>query len=714
MKRGAERQLTKDAFDDGDDDDDIEEIQDPGQGFQKADDAALAKRQVRALPKRALAGTPTKTPSLNGLTPTQALSGEDREAAPPPKFGGFVGFGMETPTPNPFTFAAQSPTAPVPAFGSPGIGTGTKPSQPPSSLGMAVQPVAPGAVELYPSGSGVSPPKPATPASTEESNVIALKYYKSLRGLNASFLLAISTAVDKDPFFDVASLVESYKNLRTTIQSEFDGSPQPSQSSNPPSNSSSTFGEKPLASEKPAAPQFSMPKPPSGPFAGLAGSGEGSSQSRSTSESGTKTAGFSFPAFTPPSSSAPTQLPFGFAPKSSEPSVTSLSPSTPSPPKPVFALGISQLDDSSVPKSTSGFSFATPPTTTTKSIFGSISRETESSSATTPAPLLQPASMTSVFGSSGVPNFFVGSKTTSAFGTSDSTSKPTSVFGTSIFGSNSAGESSRPSPFFVSTSDDKDTSKSSASVFGSTTTTSSTPTGSIFGSSDKPFAFGSASPPKPSAFGFGKPSGSIGNPVGFGFGAPSTKVGDSTSASESSAPPTGFSFGAPPAKPAESMFSPPPTEKSAESTPQPDAEGNENGGEVESAKLLPTSTHDEEGEGEEDEETTHVVKCKVYRLFKTGDKNEWKDLGVGMFRLKKHKETNIRRVLMRNSSTGRILINFRIYATFKPTLAKTLISFVGYENNTLTSFRIRVKTEEQASELKHALDRQVAAVQTAE
>jgi len=288
------------------------------------------------------------------------------------------------------------------------------------------------------------------------------------------------------------------------------------------------------------------------------------------------------------------------------------------------------------------------------------------------------------------------------------------VFGTSVFGSNSVGESSKPSPFFISTPDDKDTSKSSTSVFGSTTTTSSTPSGSIFGSSDKPVAFGSASPPKPSAFGFGKPGGSIGNPVGFGFGGPSTNAGDSTSASGSSAPSTGFSFGAPPAKPAESIFSPPPTEKSAESTPQPDAEGNENDGEVESAKLLPTSTHDEEGEGEEDEETIHVVKCKVYRLFKTGDKNEWKDLGVGMFRLKKHKETNIRRILMRNSNTGRILINFRVYTTFKPTLAKTLISFVGYENNTLTSFRIRVKTEEQASELKHALEREAAAVQTAE
>jgi hypothetical protein len=38
----------------------------------------LTSSRVRALPKRALAGTPTKAPSLNGLTSAQAPSGEDR------------------------------------------------------------------------------------------------------------------------------------------------------------------------------------------------------------------------------------------------------------------------------------------------------------------------------------------------------------------------------------------------------------------------------------------------------------------------------------------------------------------------------------------------------------------------------------------------------------------------------------------------------------
>ncbi|RPD56010.1 hypothetical protein L227DRAFT_579227 [Lentinus tigrinus ALCF2SS1-6] len=35
---------------------------------------------------------------------------------------------------------------------------------------------------------------------------------------------------------------------------------------------------------------------------------------------------------------------------------------------------------------------------------------------------------------------------------------------------------------------------------------------------------------------------------------------------------------------------------------------------------------------------------------------QWGDVGVGMLRLKKHKETGARRMLLRNSSTGKITI----------------------------------------------------------
>lgn len=44
------------------------------------------------------------------------------------------------------------------------------------------------------------------------------------------------------------------------------------------------------------------------------------------------------------------------------------------------------------------------------------------------------------------------------------------------------------------------------------------------------------------------------------------------------------------------------------------------------------------------------------------------------------------------------------------TLMKTMVSFVGHDEGAPASFRIRVKTPEQAQELKNALDREVAAV----
>ncbi|KAF8444605.1 hypothetical protein L210DRAFT_3758587 [Boletus edulis BED1] len=654
MKRGAERQITKD----GTDDDDIEEIQDP-QGFQKADETTLARRQIRALPKRTL--TASKPPALNGLPPGPAPDVLDKvEAAPQPKFVGFVGFGAGTSVSNStFTFATQPLAVSAPSPAQP------TPAAVPSFFG------APKPASM---DSDAFSPKPATSTAAGETNPVAFKYFKSLRGLNASFLSAISSAVEKDPFCDVVNLVESYKNLRTTIQSEFDKSSQPSTTRDSVATSlAPIFGVKPPPEKTTSL--FSMPKP-------SVGSSEAFPKLPSTIESGTKTGGFTFPSFVPPSSSAPTQLPFGITVKSSEPSS-----SAPGPEPPKSAASSTPASTSSLP-STPGFTFATPSaveSTAPKLVPGSSGQETEGLSASSSP---RPTSTTPSFGSGSVPNFFATSKPTNTFGLSDPAPKPTSVFGNFVSGS-------------------------SGTVFGNATATSSSTSASIFRpSSDKPVSvFGSASPPKTGAFTFGKPAGSIGNPVGFGFGGSSPSTGDSAMPGSSS---SGFTFGVPSTKPTESLFSPPTTDKSSESTPQPEAEGIEEGGEEDAVRLLPSHIHDEEGEGEEDEETTHLVRCKVYRLFKSEDKNEWKDVGVGMFRLKKHKETNVRRALLRNSNTGRILINFRINKSLKPTLAKNAVSFVGYDDGTPTSFSIRVKTEEQAKDLKQALEREIATVQAAE
>jgi len=113
--------------------------------------------------------------------------------------------------------------------------------------------------------------------------------------------------------------------------------------------------------------------------------------------------------------------------------------------------------------------------------------------------------------------------------------------------------------------------------------------------------------------------------------------------------------------------------------------------------------HDQEGEGEEDEETTYSVKTKVYSLNK--EEGAWKELGVGLLKVKKHKETGARRLLLRNSSTGKITVNFRIHTAMKPSVTKQVVSLMGHDDRgNGVPYRLRVKTEQTAHELKDVLD----------
>lgn len=104
----------------------------------------------------------------------------------------------------------------------------------------------------------------------------------------------------------------------------------------------------------------------------------------------------------------------------------------------------------------------------------------------------------------------------------------------------------------------------------------------------------------------------------------------------------------------------------------------------------------------------------------------------GMLRLKKHKEKNKRRILLRNSSTGRIIlvssINFyrsrrhdrmcplplaRLQNTYirkdlMPKQEKQVVSFLGLDEQALpASYKIKVSNEASASELKGALEREM-------
>ncbi|KAF7793882.1 hypothetical protein EIP86_005004 [Pleurotus ostreatoroseus] len=236
--------------------------------------------------------------------------------------------------------------------------------------------------------------------------------------------------------------------------------------------------------------------------------------------------------------------------------------------------------------------------------------------------------------------------------------------------------------------------------------------GSVFGSGSGGSVFGSGLGTGGSVFG------SSASPA-FTFGAPaaSSSLGSGLGSSAS----TPFSFLPTPAPFSSSTAASVPSASadasSAEGTPAPAED-------VANAPVLERgSVHDLAGEGEEDEDTAHEVRSKVYRLVRpdadagegsgeggSGSGNGgamWRDLGVGLLKVKVHRESGARRVLLRNSSTGKVTLNFNIYKTMAPSVSKNTISFVGHEEGEAVSYRLRVKTNDLAEELKKALDREI-------
>jgi nucleoporin NUP2 len=115
--------------------------------------------------------------------------------------------------------------------------------------------------------------------------------------------------------------------------------------------------------------------------------------------------------------------------------------------------------------------------------------------------------------------------------------------------------------------------------------------------------------------------------------------------------------------------------------------------------------------------TTHAVKskCHIFGEKKSEDGktvNAWIELGVGILRLKKQKESEARRILMRNSSSGRIILNFSLFEGFSTKLQpKGVLTFIGHDNEgNAKSYRVRVATETKAKELQEAIDQEVNAL----
>ncbi|OCH91445.1 hypothetical protein OBBRIDRAFT_886965 [Obba rivulosa] len=727
MKRGAEKQMTKD-------DDPEEEFEDVGQGFKKADETVLASRQIKGLPKRALAGSGSVAPPA---APASAGS------STVPKFTGFAGFGSTSGNSSPFTFAGSAaPKAPVPTtsassgfgFGTSSAGTAsattTSTSTPtPAPLSSRTFGPAPDASSSMP----VQSTPPVGSSSGDNTLTAEIEYYKALRGLNNSIVSAVSKAVESDPFTDVAELLERYKSFRLTAKAEYDEKLrkiQAGSSIGPPTASSASISAKPPPT---------MPAPPTSFAAfGEAISSKPSpftvaptatSSSASSDKSG-ETDSIMSSTFSSATFGSSSMAPSDKADTAAKSSVWSFGNSS------AISPGQDLSTDST---KRSPFELASPPASTDTS--SSIAKRSpfeftapSSSFAASKSPFTFAPSNASgttasafTFGSSS------STSSTSAFGAFSSA--PSSFAGGNVFGKSAEKEKDKeamPSKDKASDEDSKTAPSTGASPFGGQ---------SVFGTTDKSsMVFGLAGASKPSGFGApAKAAGSIGNPVGFGFGSP-PRTPEAETYPVSKASPFVFAPSKPAEPDAESTRTPSeiPAKKSpwefdtsapklkpadwsmvgstddggstsAEGTPGP-----ESGAEVsDSAQPLVSSQsiHDMEGEGEEHEETMHEIRSKVFKMVKHSDKSEWGDMGVGILRLKRHRETESRRLLLRNSSTGRVAINFIIYAGMTPTVQKNVVSFIGHDEGASTAFRIRTKTDEQANALKKALDREIEFVQ---
>ncbi|KAJ8077197.1 hypothetical protein AAF712_004094 [Marasmius tenuissimus] len=631
MKRVAEKQITKDGG--SDDDDELEETR----GFQKANESALAGRKIAGLPKR-------------GLKKVNSASAEESESASKPpglSFGGFQGFGSNTSSS--FTFNSPSSTAPpvtTSIFGSSTASpTASSTAKAFSSIigDSAVNGNSKPIQKTTPLTSQPTIPDVSSSKSVEDDG--ATEYYRSLRGLNVSFVSTITKAVEGDQFVDVTGYLEQYKSLRNDIKRNYDQ--KKSKSSSTTSISSTTTI--PTSSFSTRS-QTAMPTPPAS-FSGFDNK---------------------------PLASTSSGLGGGFTP----------------------TLG-------SAPSSSSPFSFPSraPSTSTTSPapLPFAVTSSTTSSSTTTTAP-------TTLFKSSAA------TTTANLFGTSSSTPSTST---SNPFGAPAAGGFS-----FGASSPDKD--KSASSSTPSTPPPAGKSTFSGFGTKTSPGG------------------GSIGNPVGFGFGAGAPGSGTSPFGFGNSSIPTSspFSLGAT-AGPTPLAFGPKPgaggsfSFGKAPATPpaSQETEGGDTGegsgagvasgsqGTTESQEsqggedgvamgMFGSNPHDGNGEGEENEDTVHSVKSKVYKMKKEDGKSSWADLGTGLLKLKKHKTGEQRRLLLRNSSNGKININFNLYPGLAPSQSQKTLSFVGHEGGNAQAYMIRVKTEEQARELKEVLDREIAFVKS--
>ncbi|KAL5523886.1 hypothetical protein ACEPAG_8059 [Sanghuangporus baumii] len=653
LKRTAETQLTRDHVDD---DNDVMEIA-PSDGFKRADKSILASRPMKGLPKRT---NPTAT--TVDLTSSSRL-----------KFGPTTKtFGV---TSSSFTFGTSTPTS---------ESANTQPSTSDSPFKFSTSAVSStassaakqlaGMISSASQPNGIHIPSSLEKPSANIQSDAELKYFATLRGLNKSLIVQIARTFEQDPYYDFTVFLDQYREFRADIDREFKESQELEGATlrngiSSPSSSSSTAS---IPAQKSTT--LSMPTPPKA-FAGFG--------TPSTSGSSTSTA-------TGPAAG-------GFKPKFSAMRSSSVSPS-------LFTFnssGASEEKSNSIVSGSSGSDAKSSPSGTSAdrpkpSPFGAVSSTSPSFGSTSTSGLEKPATP---FGSGS--GFGVTSSLGRSSTFSGSTGGPSNIFGSSGAGSStllpafgSSGSSAGGLSFGGVKTPSASFGGSSSSLFGSKPASEDSK-GSDEATTGEPVASSSKSTTS-----FGSTSGSS----GFSFGSSSTTTASSskdvfsTSAKPSASP----SAAASATSDVETRSSTPASGEAGEAT----AEG------TVPQKVLGENPNDVEGEGEEDEETLFTTRGKIYRFGKKDDKPAWIEVGVGMIRIKKKKTDASIRLLSRNTSNGKIMMNFKLYTGFKISQTKSILNFVGHdESGSSVTYRVRVKDEAGATEFHEAIESAVSSLE---
>ncbi len=249
---------------------------------------------------------------------------------------------------------------------------------------------------------------------------------------------------------------------------------------------------------------------------------------------------------------------------------------------------------------------------------------------------------------------------------------------------------------------------------------SSSPQGDHTWKPDTPIKFGNSSdapgvkitsptPPKPSFGGlFGSP------PANAAKETPAKPTSNifSTTPTKSPGLGFGFAFGGPP-KTATSTLAPP-SGAASTTTSRATSPGGTTAGE--SANESTADGEDDAvqreeqidltsgGPGEEDEDVLFEVKAKALSF--DFDKKTWTSKGVGLFRVLKHRESGKARMLLRQETIGKIILNAALLSAMKyeNTNNKSVKMAVASDNGKLATWMIRVGREDDAQKLASVLE----------